>query len=284
MAGTASRVTRWLAVEQPGSWGRNALLESRLDEQIARSLQSAARRHGVRVLLIRRPGWRKPEDGRRRVYLARTRTDGSWIEQLDLDDGLAGLDLEVFDSPTPPGVGRPGPPSVHLVCTNGRHDACCADQGRPVVRALDETDVPEVWESSHVGGDRFAANVVCLPSGVFFGRVAADEAAPLLHEHADGVLRLERYRGRSCFDSMVQAGEVFVRRHLGERRLDALRVVDVDRLDADVRRVRFEHSAGGAGPAEVGVVVERRRAPDRLLSCGHAPSPPWTYRQVGDIV
>ena len=285
LAGTASRVTRWLAIERPGSWGADALLESKLDERVARTLHSVARRHGVRVLLIRRPGWRKPE-GARRVYLARTRPTGSWIERLDIEDDaeLTKLDWRAFDSDHGPGIGAPGP-NVHLVCTNGKHDPCCADQARPVVRALDESDVPEVWESSHVGGDRFAANVVCLPHGVYFGRVGEDEAASILHDVDDGVIRLDRYRGRSCYGTLVQAAEVFVRRALDERRLDAVHVGGVERLDDDRRQVTFLHSPSGSDDERpVSVTVARERAEPRLIACDHAPSPPWRYLQLGDVV
>src|SRR3546814_4969337 len=111
------------------------------------------------VLLTRRVG--ADRSAPRTVHLVRSDRDRRWIEQLVVaDDGaLAELDLSVLGSDTAPGVGEPGPEHLHLVCTNGRHDPCCADFGRPVVRALRAAGV-EVMESSHVGGDRFAANIV----------------------------------------------------------------------------------------------------------------------------
>ena len=51
---TASRVRGWLMVEQPGPWGRDALLDSRLDRDLARELDARARAARVRVLLVRR--------------------------------------------------------------------------------------------------------------------------------------------------------------------------------------------------------------------------------------
>ena len=165
---------------------------------------------------MRRPGWRKPEGGRR-VYLARTRRDGGWIEQLDVEDvrQITRIDWHALDADDAPGIGEAGPAMVHLVCTNGRHDPCCADHGRPVVRALDEAGRPEVWESTHVGGDRFAANVVSLPHGVYYGRVEPDEAAGLLDELRDGLLALHRYRGdkpaASCRPEDLEPGLLAVR-------------------------------------------------------------------------
>jgi hypothetical protein len=274
LAGTASRVVRWVLVEQPGPWGREAVVDSRLDEATGQVLRSAGRRLGFRAVLIRRPGWGRG-DGPRRVYLARTRPGGGWIEALDLDDvrQVVKIPWRALDATTPPGLGRPGPAPVFLVCTNGKHDPCCADLGRPVVRALSAAGTPEVWESSHVGGDRFAANVVCLPSGVYYGRVPPEEAAGGLDELARGLLRLEWLRGRSCFSPLTQAAEVFARRALGERRLDALRVVGTTRRGPDTLVVTVEHDG-----RRHEVTVSRHRIGEQLLTCGAAASRPWRYQ------
>src|SRR5690606_32568030 len=131
---------------------------------------------------------------------------------------LLDIDLGAVAFPEPPGIGRPGPPSLNLVCTNGRHDPCCADLGRPVSRALVAAGTPDVWECSHVGGDRFAANIVCLPEGIYHGRVEPGAAAGLISEHRAGRIVLDTYRGRSCLPPLVQAADRFAREHLGERR------------------------------------------------------------------
>jgi hypothetical protein len=272
--GTASRVRRWVLVEQPGPWGREALTESRLDELVGQQLRAASRRLGLRVLLVRLPQRSTSGDETRRVYLAHTGRDRSWIEALDVADAgeIPRLDLEALASPEPPGIGAPGPALVSLVCTNGKHDPCCADFGRPVVRALQDAGVPDVWESSHVGGDRFAANVVCLPLGVYFGRVEPDGAEAVLAGLRAGRIDLDHYRGRSCFPPLVQSAEVFARRELDERGVDALRVVTSEPGDG-VLHVRLSHVSG----ATVEVVVARERADEVPLTCHGAPGRPWRY-------
>ena len=274
--GTASRVRRWLVLEQPGPWGREALVESRLDPIVAQGLRSIGRRAGIRVLLARLPRRQTAAPATRRAYLARSGADGGWLEELDLDDPreLLDLDLEAaLASAAAPGAGRPGPAVVHLVCTNGRHDPCCADFGRPVVRALADAGVADVWESSHVGGDRFAANVVCLPHGVYFGRVDPDGAAALLRDLAAGLLDLDRYRGRSWLPPLAQSAEVFARRRLDERRLDALRLVSSEAVAGGELAVRFDHVDHG----HVDVVVARQRADEVPLTCHGQPGRPWAY-------
>ena len=37
-----------------------------------------------------------------------------------------------------------------------------------------------VWQSSHVGGDRFAGNLVVLDDGVYYGRVEPSDAWPVV--------------------------------------------------------------------------------------------------------
>lgn len=269
--GTASRVRRWLLVEQPGAWGRQALTESHLPEEVARPLQRAADEHGARVLLVRRSF--RPEPGAERcAFLVRSDRHTAWAERVALPtpEALLGLDLGALAADEPPGIGDPAGP-VHLVCTNGRHDPCCADLGRPVVRQLREEGI-DVWESSHVGGDRFAANVVCLPTGVYFGRVPPESAAAIIRDHDEGLLALDHYRGRSCYPPLVQAAEVFARLELGERRLAELTPrawsVDGDRATVELDR------AGGPVTAE----VSRRPGPAVALTCSPDAHRPWQFR------
>ncbi|MBI2710745.1 MAG: sucrase ferredoxin [Actinobacteria bacterium] len=306
LLGTASRVRRWLLVEQPGPWGRDALTGSRLDEVIARTVASHARRSGVRVLLIRRPGWRQAAP--RRVFTARTDPHRSWLAtrtihdprelvDLDLDDDddvdrrpapgepTSGGDVDRRSAPGEPTSGgdvdrrfAPGEPAsggIHLVCTHGRHDPCCADEGRPVVRALHAAGTPDVWETSHVGGDRFAANVVCLPSGVYFGRVPPADAARIVADHDAGLLDLGHYRGRCCFPPLVQAAEIFARRELDEPRLCALDVRQAS-VSGDGADVVVHHGADA-----LTVRVAREPGPPELLTCADGgASAPWRYRLV----
>lgn len=276
MVGTASRVRRWLLIEQHGPWGRDALLESRLDPEIAAQVAAAARAHGVRPVLTRQLG--ADRSGPRTVHLVRSDRAHRWVERLTLSDDamLMGIDLAALASDHPPGVGEAVGGSLHLVCTNGRHDPCCADFGRPVVRALRDAGV-EVLESSHIGGDRFAANLVCLPSGVYFGRVPPDEAARIIADHDAGFIDLEHYRGRSAYPPMLQAAEIFARRHLDENRIDALAVGAV-REDGRSAEVVVAHQDG----REARVRVVRERAPAAALTCaGPGESEPWHHRLVG---
>ena len=79
-------------------------------------------------------------------------------------EDLAQIDLDAVSRGEAPDWPRLDGP-LFGVCTHGRHDACCAERGRPVAAALTASHPDETWEISHMGGDRFAANMVVLPGG-----------------------------------------------------------------------------------------------------------------------
>src|SRR3954447_8884907 len=55
MCATASRVDRWLLVEQPGPWGPESVPAARMDPEAHRNVARLAQEFGTRLLLIRRP-------------------------------------------------------------------------------------------------------------------------------------------------------------------------------------------------------------------------------------
>ena len=108
----------------------------------------------MRLLLVRRPGDRLADSGRRWAYAdSRPGREGLWWSVRSADADL--LDGAVGRLGRRAGAERP----AYLVCTHGGHDACCALRGRPLARALPAPGPADVWECSHLGGDRFAANV-----------------------------------------------------------------------------------------------------------------------------
>src|SRR4029077_12254138 len=120
-----------------------------------------------RVLLIRRPGRSAPE--KTQVFAVRT---GQWCETTELDrvQDVTSLDVEGLARGHSLGLTPWSEPLV-LVCTHGRHDACCAERGRPRAAAMSALRRDAVWECSHLGGDRFAGNVLVLPEGLGYGQV-----------------------------------------------------------------------------------------------------------------
>jgi (2Fe-2S) ferredoxin len=150
----------------------------------------------------------------RRVLLTTTFDDPEELTRIDLD--------AISRGERPDWTPIPGP--LFGVCTHGRHDACCAERGRPVAAALSASHPAETWEISHMGGDRFAANMVVLPEGLYYGRMEPGTASQVAFLHEQGRVDIERLRGRSSQPMSVQYAEIALRRHLEEDRLDAIRL------------------------------------------------------------
>lgn len=287
MFATASQVRAWLLVEVQGSWGHDAIGDSELGPHAPKIWRTAMGRRGIRVVAIRRDLDRRhehPVAGLRLVHVVAGRPGGAAsvahrrvIE--DLHHVVASTESIVAGN-GPDEHWSPDTEPYVLVCTNGRHDPCCATHGRPLVRHLRSTRwADRVWECSHIGGDRFAGNVVLLPDSLYFGRCGADEAERVLAEHELGRLELSCLRGRSTLSLVEQAAEHFVRRALGIRGLDD--VVDIATVESGVVRV-VVRSAAAPGVATMLVEVGRTmtQSPTALTCKGVEGLSYPTYRSV----
>ena len=261
--GTASQVRRWILVEQPGSWGRNAVQESDLPTDVATRLHAAARAAGARLLLIRRHG--RSEPGVRTCFAVISTQAVRRVERFTFTDPaeLLAIDwspLRRFDRVG----GELHDDSLYLVCTNGSHDTCCARFGRPVAAVLAGDYPDQVWEASHFGGDRFAGNLVFLPDGIYYGRVTPDNAQDLIDMHASGELSLEHFRGRSFEPFIAQAGEHLARVQRGLTHVDEVVPLQVD----DVGNRQFRVLLRTSGGESLTATVECSDAPEaQQLTC-----------------
>ena len=288
LTATASRVERWLLVEHRGAWGPESVPSSRLSPQLARSLAATARAAAARLLMVRRPKGVPAEHGRW-VFAADSRPGAEQLlaRHVERDADLMHLTLPVGagSSPDPGAEGwQPYDGPLYLVCTHGRHDRCCALLGRPVAQALATRYPDRTWESSHVGGDRFAANVVVLPAGTYLGRVEPDEVTRVVDQLAAGLLPAGRVRGRSSLPLPTQAAQAFAREALDRWGVADLDLVRQDAAGPDAWRVRLG-SSNGSGPAgpDVEVVVRYDRRGDggpHVLSCDDPAKIAPVFRQV----
>ena len=77
--GSAATASFWVAIEQPGPWGRDALTESHLDPDLGAGLAAESSAAGGRVLLIRRAGPHADRFQSRRVFVAGGLAGGGWL-------------------------------------------------------------------------------------------------------------------------------------------------------------------------------------------------------------
>nr|WP_245667539.1 sucrase ferredoxin [Actinomadura macra] len=215
-----------MLIEHPGPWPERVERLAQ-PEAIARVVR-AAQAKGIRPQLIRRPG-RRRRTTPLQVYAAYSLGTEVWIEGRELADPaeLAGLDLDALAAGTPPGFGEPVREPVLLVCTHGRRNACCARTGAPLARTLSGRFERLVWETTHVGGDRFAANLVCLPHGLYYGDLGETEAMTAVDAYLRGEVVLDRLRGRAGLPEPAQAAEHHVRALTGLLGLDAITIESI---------------------------------------------------------
>lgn len=279
IAGTATHVRTWLLLEHSGPWGRTALRDARLPDGVGAALQEVARQHRAKVLLIRRP--RSARDGGRlNVFAACSHPERPRLEHGTVADAREVLDLDLGALRAGGTTGlETAPAPIFCVCTNGRHDACCAEFGRPAALALDRAHPDLTWEVSHIGGDRFAGNMVVLPEGLYYGRLDAEAAVAVAGAHLAGALDLDHLRGRSSHPMAVQAAEIALRRRLGLVDLTAVTVRE-HRADADVTSASFD-TVAGAHLVRVRTVIDPATA--TRLTCNAMRDSPVPRHEVLSI-
>jgi len=268
LAATASRIDNWILLEYRGMWDRDVLGRSLLSDGLKGHLRRQLRElRPSRLLFLKKPERRA--HARRRVWFGTSNPGQERFFQLEVDhlNELAGFDFAgALAGDEPPGVPLDHP--LIVVCTHGKRDRCCAKNGRPIYDALRrETEAGRVWQSTHVGGDRFAGNVVVFPQALYFGRVEPGDAAALLRSHAEGKIELARYRGRAAYGFQVQAAEHRLREAEGLLGIDDLAFAGCRPRGEDAWRVRFRTPDGRLH--EVDVVAELAEEPV-FLTCGAA--------------
>ena len=252
MIGSVDRRDRWLLVEDRSAWGERAVRDV-----LGAELEAAAKARGMQPLLVRRREGDPAADAVRRVFLVDTASREMAVRTIA---AVTELD-EMLDAPVAD-FGAPLADPILLVCTNGKRDACCALRGRALMTALAADHGERTWECTHLGGHRFAGNLVCLPDGIVYGRVGPTDGPRLADAYLDGRLDPAHLRGRSAWPPPAQVAEVALRARLG-----------IDRIGD----VKLEVASVSGGSASVVLraandlhrfeLVAERANPPRAVSC-----------------
>lgn len=235
---TAPVIQGLLLLEYDQPWGQEAWEEARIDSRVKQYLEEQIREKIYsRILLIRRPG---SGDGSIRLFACNNREGHPFIRRqiVGTYEALLTIDFrDIFGIPVKENSIFPSAPArsggnwedfsspLFLVCTNGRTDKCCSKFGLPIYSSLGRQG-GEVWQSSHVTGDRFAPNVVHLPYCHYYGRLVPEEMTAFFDTVSRGSLYHRKYRGRSCYSQQDQAAEYFLREAHGLYGAEDLRLIE----------------------------------------------------------
>lgn len=271
LAGTAPFALGWIAVEQPGPFGPNALLDSHFPTSVGHKLLTKVEPMAIRPQLIRTVGSHADQHTKtqRTVLLARSRANGSSeLFEMCVQDTREVLNID-FDALLTDGAANDIHPAARsasrpalLVCTHAKRDVCCALRGRPVAKQLadDGSVALQIWEASHLGGHRFAPTAAFLPDGWLLGRLEHEPAAAA-HALQAGQLPLDSARGASCRTPRAQVADIAYRQLNNLDRLADL--VHVTETEPDV----FSVMSAGHAPRTVRVRATNSGNP-QPKSCG----------------
>ncbi|MGB8329795.1 MAG: sucrase ferredoxin [Polyangiales bacterium] len=266
LAGTAvESVDRWLLLELNDTWAPDALQSEALHSvrvRLADWLQSPR----SRLQLIRRPG----RSGKRPLFMVVDAGDKQRTSTVQLERYEDLLDVELDALPSEPST------PICLVCVHGRRDRCCALHGSAVFRAIHSHSI-DVWQTSHLGGHRFAACALWLPDGLMYGRLRAEHAGAFVaSRHAGEIGDLSLFRGRCSYDRPTQAAEILLRSRLGEGVADAIRWVSTVSESESTWDALFQSRAG---EHRVRIRIEDTGVL-RPASCGAEPEPVTRFTEI----
>lgn len=209
--GTADCVDVWLLLEYRPVWKARVLQDNDLAVPVQRWLNTtlealAAAGYRARPQFIRRP---EIDDDRTRLLIA---GNDALVEFSGVGYGFL-EDVDAVAAMRKPGAAAQQNLPLYFVCTNGQRDLCCARFGLPLYAGLRERVMDRVWQVNHLGGHRFAPNVLTLPDACLYGRVTPERLDDFLAHTEHREVDFQHLRGRTRYPPMVQAAEASVARN-----------------------------------------------------------------------
>jgi len=115
------------------------------------------------------------------------------------------------------------PPDMRdmFVCTHGAIDACCATYGYPIYKLLrhmtNGAPMPmRVWRCSHFGGHQYAATMLDMPEGRYWGHLKAQNLATIVARKRPFAEVRKNYRGWAAVPmGLAQVAEAKALEHFG---------------------------------------------------------------------
>ncbi|MFK8019288.1 MAG: sucrase ferredoxin [Pseudomonadales bacterium] len=231
MAGTADPVDVWLMLEYPMSWKAKVLADNELADATKEWLDRNITELQSLGLKVRPQFIRQPEYDLGTTKLIVATKSSCWSIEGVGYDYLHELTLASSLEQPPAGSEVVSEP-LYFVCMNGQRDICCARFGRPVYQELRVQFGDRVWQVSHLGGHRFAPNVLTLPAGDVYGRLTRDDLSEFYTAIEQDELYFDGLRGVAWHDKNVQAAQVFAAQQ-------GLKFVRKEKLESGVTEVIF---------------------------------------------
>lgn len=272
--GSATEAGVWLCIEIAAPWAAREIRDGTLPEAVKAQIQSweddVPR---LRTQAVRREVGEPDVEGEVTVLVARTSLHDPtlWRLRLPSHEALLEVDVpELLRTGSTPGAERVER-SLVLTCTNGKRDRCCAKYGRELHAALREADAEAAWQTTHLGGHRFAPTCLVLPHGLQYGWLDPEEAGRFWEAVAGGRLfDLDRYRGHVAFPRPAQTAAIQARREYDLLGSGDVRLLEVT-SESEAWTVRLDIPYG-----ERVYRVTKEPGPVLVKSCAKAAKPTAT--------
>lgn len=258
--GTIKSANVWLLLEYNGVYTNDAWEDARIPDEVKAKLDDYP---DSRPLLIRQPDQINEIDRIISLFVINSVADTPAIYHLELqsysdilnvniDDVLAGKVIPATNEP------------LYVICTNGKRDICCSKYGIALYNAMSRRAQHHVWQSSHIGGHRFAGTMYCFPHAICYGFLNEDDADRVVRSYTHKQILLDKLRGHAIYDKPIQVAEYFLRRELDNDTLDAVKYLSHDKTD-DSWSVRF-----GVGEKQYQVNIAKGTPIQALATTGDA--------------
>lgn len=244
--GTANRTDHYLLVEYNHAWEDKALPKSSIPEEVKQRVNSLSKSLPyTKTLLIKQSS--NPTALPLHCFLAAASENHPRLYRFQINSYHDILDLPIEEilQGSPAFSEYLDNDPLYLVCTNGRRDVCCSRFGFAVFEKLKKVVGGAAWECTHLGGHRFAVNLIHLPDGIFYGRVHPQDVAGLVEQIQIRKMHLENLRGRTAYSDPAQAAEYFLRKQTGELNLDAYRLVNAAETETGAWQIHFRSNLSG---------------------------------------
>jgi len=243
---TASKTDVWILVEYPDVMGTKALKDSSIPKPVIAYLEQLPKDilHS-RLLLIKKSNRSSEGALTAFVCIASKKTPALYQTNFVNYEELLSKDILGLVSGSPNDHFEHFQDKLYLVCTNAMRDRCCGLWGGAVFKVASQYAGEAVWQSSHVGGHRFAANLICLPHGLYYGRVRPENANQIIDRYKEHLIDVEHFRGRACYPPEAQAAEYFLLCETSITGIDTFLLEDILIISDEIQEIHFLSNIDG---------------------------------------
>jgi len=234
---TAPNINFWILIEYSSHWEEKAFNNSDIQIEVKNMIRSLAGKYPKsRIQLIRNED--KSND-HINLYIAITKETDKKVYEYRVKSYQDILNID-FDSEMSDKHLTSKP--LMLVCTHGSYDNCCGEKGLELFYHLSKKEKYfKVWQTTHLGGHRFAANILILPGGIYYGRINRDNYKKIKNSYINNKLEIDLLRGRCFYHPDVQAAEYYLRSELNYSYLNNLYLISKSTTEDGTIDVRFKN-------------------------------------------